>query len=373
MGQDRAFPGTLVSSLIAAAILFSLASLLLLLPLLPAVVELRGKHDAAPLRVIQQYAGDIRHFAGGFRKCIDGLQQPLQECAVQGTTAKGRLREGDEYFLLGRNDDAALESAGTTKGATCSMVVAAGVDLVLPSGLTFLKEIYAGGDFLGGEETTYRAILGAKNVHLQRASRVLRWAHATGSFQADHDCDLYGRVSSDRDMRLQSGCVFQRLNAPRIAIGCGSASVEHSHRALSDSVAGEQSFEQPRQRILIEGDWEIQPGEVLAQNIVTRGKLRIGAGATILGSVKSNGDLFVEAGVIVAGSLICAAAMRIGPQCQIRGLVIAEREMLIQSESRFGTEQKTTSISAPMIDVEEGSLFFGTLWARERGRVVSRQ
>ena len=362
-----------MSPLIATAILSSLASLLLLLPLLPGIFELYGKHDATPLRVIQQHAGEIRHFAGGFRKCIDGLQQSLQECAVRGTTAKGKLREGDEYVLLGRNDDTALESAGTTKGATCSMIVAAGVDLVLPSGLTFQKEVYAGGEFVGGEETTYRAILGAKNVHLQRASKVMRWAHATGSFQADHDCDLYGRVSSDGDMLLQSGCIFQRLNAPRIAIGCVSAAFEHSQKALSERVVGEQSFEQPRQRVLVEGDWEIQPGEVLAQNIVTRGKLRIGAGATILGSVKSNGDLVVEAGVIVVGSLICAAAMHIGPQCQICGLVIAEHQMFIESGSQCGTEQKNTSISSPFIDVEEGSLFFGTLWARERGCVVSRQ
>ena len=152
-----------------------------------------------------------------------------------------------------------------------------------------------------------------------------------------------------------------------------SAAFEHSQKALSERVVGEQSFEQPRQRVLVEGDWEIQPGEVLAQNIVTRGKLRIGAGATILGSVKSNGDLVVEAGVIVVGSLICAAAMHIGPQCQICGLVIAEHQMFIESGSQCGTEQKNTSISSPFIDVEEGSLFFGTLWARERGCVVSRQ
>jgi cytoskeletal protein CcmA (bactofilin family) len=362
-----------VSSLLGAVILFSLASLLLVLPLLPAIFELRRKTDAEPLRVIQQYAGEIRHFAGGFRKCIDGLQQPLQECMVQGTTATGKLREGDEYLLLGRADDVAFEVAGTAKGTTCPLVVAAGVDLALPSGLTFLKEIYAGGQFLGGEETTYRAILGDKNVHLQRASRVMRWAHAAGSFQVDHDCDLYGRISSDIEILLQPGCIFQRLNAPRIAMGCAEAVIEESRCAVSDSDANEHIPEQSRRRRLIEGDWKIQPGEVVAENIVTRGSLRIGAGAKILGSVKSNGELIVEASVIVEGSLIGSATMHIGPRCQIGGPVIAEHEMRIQASSQCGTAQKPTTVSAPLIEVEEGSLFCGTLWAREQGRVVPRQ
>jgi hypothetical protein len=361
-----------VNSAFATFILFSAAALLLVLPLLPALFELRRKTDAEPLSVIQAYAGEIRHFAGGFRKFIDGLQQPLLECATQGTTATGTLRDGDEYLLLGRSDQAAFEAVGTTSGATCSSVVAAGVDLALPSGLTFLKELYAGGRFLGGEDTTYRAILGDKAVHLQRASKVMRWAHASGSFQVDRDCDLYGRISSDIEMSLQPGCIFQRLNAPRIAMGSMDTVPTQSEGMESESIAREPVSDQTRRRRLIEGDWEIQPGELVEENIVTRGSLHIGAGARILGSVKSNGPLLLDSGVVVEGSLIGAATMHIGPSCQINGPVIAEHEMFIRSGSQCGTPHRPTTVSAPLIEVEEGSLFFGTLWAREQGRVVLR-
>lgn len=373
MGQDRAFPGAFVNSLFAAGILFSLTALVFVLPLLPAISELRRKHDAGPLNVIQQYAGEIRHFAGGFRKCIDALRQPLSECTAQGRIARGKLGDGEEYLLLGCSDDSAFGDAGATQGAICSSVVAAGVDLILPPGLTFLKEFYAGGQLVGGEKTTYRAILGEKDVHIQHASKVMRWAHASGSLRTDTDCDLWGRISSDRDILLQVGCIFQRLNAPRIVLGSSNADLEDSRRSPSGSVEGDSISAQPRSRRLVEGDYEIASGDLIAENIVIRGKLRIGAGAKIFGSVKSNGDLVVETGVIVEGSLIGAAKMHIGPDCQVRGPVIAEHEMTIQSGAQCGSALKPTTVSAPIIDVEEGSLFFGTLWARQQGRVVPKQ
>jgi hypothetical protein len=362
-----------VNSLVATAILFSLAVVLLVLPLLPVFWELRRKHDVQPLGVIQEYAGEIRHFAGGFRKCLDELQEPLRQCAALGSTATGKLGNGDEYLLLGHGDEAVFRDRKTMRGTVCPLVIAAGVDLTLPSGLTFVKEIYAGGQLIGGEQSSYRAILGDKNIRLQRASKVLRWAHTTGSLQVDHDCDLYGRISSDGDMLLQSGCRFQRLNAPRIRMGSLVAALAAQGTSSPDVASSEWNRDRFRRRKLIEGDWEIGSGELVTEDIVTRGQLRIGAGARVLGSVKSNGDLIVESGVTVEGSLISTARMHIGPRCQIRGPVIAEHGMVIQSGSQCGTVQAPTTVSAPIIDVEEGSLFFGTVWAREQGRVVPPQ
>jgi cytoskeletal protein CcmA (bactofilin family) len=360
-----------MSPLVATAVLFSLAAVLFVLPLLPALFELQQKRDAKPLNVVQQYAGEIRHFAGGFRQCIDALQQPLSQCVASGTVGAAQLSDGDKCLLLGHTDGAVLQK--DMKGATFPFVVAAGVDLVLSPGLTFLKEIYAGGQFFGGEETTYRAILGVKNVHLGRASKITRWAHASGNFQIEHDCDLYGRISCDKDMSVRSGCTFRRLNAPRIALGDVAAGFESGDASLSEATEGDPVSDRPRRRKLIDGDWEIRPGEVFTENIVTRGKLRIGAGAKVFGSVKCNGELLVETGVTVDGSLIASATMQVGPGCKIRGPVIAEHGMVIQSGTQCGTAQTPTTVSAPIIDVEEGSLFFGTLWAREHGRVVPKQ
>jgi cytoskeletal protein CcmA (bactofilin family) len=115
---------------------------------------------------------------------------------------------------------------------------------------------------------------------------------------------------------------------------------------------------------------EIRSGEVITGSIVVRGKLHIRAGARVLGSVKSNKETIVEAGVYVGGTLISAATMHIGPGCRIRGPVVAEHGMEIEAGTECGTMRTPTTVSAPTIDVKEGVLVYGTLWARNEGRVV---
>lgn len=361
-----------MSPALATVGLFALAGALFLLPLIPAVVELRLKRDAQALNVIQQYGGDIRHFSFGFRSYASDLLVPLQQCVASGGTATGTLPHGDRYLLLGRADAALLLPPGTT-GKTCDLVVAAGTDLTVPDGMAFAKEMYASRQLTGGENCTYRAILAEGNVHLRRGSKVIRWAHAAGSFHAEQDCDLYGRISSDQDIELQSGCFFQRLHAPRIVFGLASAAADPGSARPFNLSTEPASSSIAVGRRLVDGDLEIRAGEVVTGSIVTRGNLRIGAGARILGSAKSNKHMTVESGASIAGSLISASTMHIGSDCGIAGPVIAEQEMVIESGTRCGTPEKPTTVSAPTIEIEEGVIVFGTIWARHEGRVVRKK
>jgi hypothetical protein len=349
---------------LATAALVLLAAVLFMLPLLPALLELRLKRDAQPLNVIQQHAGEIRHFAYGFRAYIAALLEPMRECAASGSTVKGIMSDGDEYLLLGRTSEALSAFTGEHM-AECHAVVAASMDVVLPDGITFTKEFYAAGEFTSGETNVFRALLGEKDIHLKRASTVNRWAHAVGALRAGHDCDLFGRISSDREIQLESGCAFQRLNAPCIALG-------HSCTEVSDVAAETVPSPAPVERCLVDDDLEIRPGDVVTTNIVTRGKLHIGVGARVLGSVKSIQHMSVEADVRVDGSLISASTMHIGPDCRITGPVIAEHGMTIEAGTHCGSICTPTTVTAPTIQIADGVVVFGTIWARTEGQVVSR-
>ncbi len=355
---------------LATGILVVVEGALFALPLLPALEELRLKTDAEPLNVIQKHSGDVRHFAHGFRTYIDELQEPLKKCVEVGTTVAGRRKNGEEYILLGNRCEGSFLDVAKIRDSACKLVICTGSNMNLPGGLNFLKEIYAAGRLAGGEGNTYRAILGEKDIHLQRDSKVMRWAHAAGCFRADHDCDMYGRVSSDQEILLQSGCMFQRLHAPRIVMGCAS---EMDNAAMESDRSDSRRFSATAtRRRLVEGDVEIRSGEVVAEDIIARGKLHICTGARVLGSVKSNQDLVLDAGVSVAGSLISSRTLRVGPQCRIGGPVLAERRIEICSGTACGTPDSLTTVSSPIVDTEEGSVFFGTVWAREEGRVLPK-
>ncbi len=352
---------------IAVSALVFVVGLMFILPLVPALVELRCKSDALPLSVVQHNAGEIRHFANSFRTYIKSLEPIMQRCVAAGTNDTGMLPDGEEYVVLGRVDDPLLRSL-EERDAVHPVLIMAGVDLAAPPEATFSKDIYASGQFEGGEKNNYRAILGERNVRLGDASRVLRWVHAVGDFTAALGCSLYGRISSDSLIRLHADCSFGRMNAPRIEIGHPDSGTE----AIPNDASPADAASGVLPRFLHDGDFEILAGQVIHSNIVIRGNLHIQSGARVCGSVKSVKDMVIEDGVSVEGSLISARKMRIGPRCAIHGPVIAERALAIANGTSCGTAEYPTTVSAPEIEVEEGVVVFGTLWAREHGRVLAR-
>jgi cytoskeletal protein CcmA (bactofilin family) len=356
-----------VNPYLAVAALVLMVSLMFMLPLVPALAELHRKSDALPLNVVQQNAGDVRHFANGFRNYIKVLEPTLQQCVANGSTASGTLSDGVDYLVLGRPDEA-LVLALRQPDATHQVLVVAGADLSVPAEATFSQDIYARGHFEGGEKNTYRAILGEKNVHLGALTRVLRWVHAVGEFTADPGCRLYGRISSDSLIHLHANCSFLRLNAPSIEIGDVVVSAD---TPPPPTLAPAEPGSGASRLFLHDGDFEVQAGRVITSDLVIRGKLRIRSGARIRGSVKSVEDMVIEDGVSVEGSVISARKMRVGPRCVIHGPVVAERELAIAAGSRCGTLEHPTTVSAPTIRVEEGVVVFGTLWAREQGQVAA--
>jgi len=354
-----------MNSYIAVTGLVLAAGGLFTLPLIPALAELRHKSDAQPLSVIQQHAGEIRHFADSFRGYIKELEPMLQTAVRSGKPVGGVLPDKTEYLVLGAGKEV-LSLPLRQSDETCPVLIAAAMDLSLPPDTAFSKDIYVAGRFLGGTKNRYRAILGEKEVYLGAESRVMRWVHAVGEFSAGRACQLHGRVSSDCSIQLNRDCTFQRLNAPRIEFGrdvtpeMELANQRDGRKALGNA-----------QRLLHDGDFEIAPGDVFHGNLVVRGTLRIGSGARVWGDVKGDRGVMVESGARLEGSLISSTTMHIGKNCAIHGPIIAEKLFTLASGSRCGTAENPTTVSAPWIQVEEGAVVFGTLWAREDGKVVA--
>ena len=348
----------------SVAALVLLSGALLMLPLIPSLLELRRRSDVLPLNVVQQYAGEVSYFAHSFRAYIKAIQPALEQCGESGSTASGLMPDGAEYLVLGRGEDALVLPLRRSDGS-CPVVLASSTTLLLPPDIVFSRDIYANGRFIGGARNKYRAVLAEEEAHLGAGSQVLRWIHAGGDLIAESECQLFGRVSSDRLIRLRTKSRFVRLHAPRIEIG-------PARRDLNISEALEPVINPAARRVLHHGDLTIAAGDSFRGDLVVRGKLRIGEGACVFGCIKCEKDMLLEAGVVVNGSLVTERKMRIGPRCVLRGPIIAERTMFIAGGTRCGSPQSETTVSAQRIAVEEDVLVFGTLWAREQGRVVTR-
>lgn len=358
-----------MKALAGFALLVLAESALFVLPLLPAFDELRRKRDAKPLEVIQKHAGDIAYFARVFRNYIAPVQERLRQCAESRTTGWGRLKNGEEYVLLG-DDRRPFSSAANLQGSGCHWLIAAGINLALPNGVNFAKEIYSAKSLMGGERNRFRAILCDQDVHLRKDSETMRWAHADGQLRADAGCRLYGRTSSGSEILLAPPCLFQRMHAPRIVMGSARPKTCEAADAIRLEKTGEHKT--PLTRRLAEGNVEIGSGEVVTENLVARGTLRLRAGSQVLGSVKGYRSVVLDERVHVRGSLISSGELHIGTECRVGGPILAEHQVQIASGTICGAPHFPTTVSSPVVQAMEGTVFFGTVWARERGEVVPR-
>lgn len=346
-------------------VLLAVVGALLSVPLLPALYELRQRQDAEPLNVIQQHAGDIRHFANSFAAVIKELEPVLERSHVSGDFSRGILPDGSHYFILPHVDE--LPKVKEQSGLlSCPYVIAFSGDVTCPRQMNFAKEIYVRGHFWGGDRNQYRAVLARSDVRFGRQSTVLRWAHAGSQLVADEECKLYGRISAECRIELRRGCRFVRLNAPRIDIG------QRDEKDTLDRAISKSGFPVQTRRLLHDGEFTIHAGEVIDANIVTRGKLHVCSGAHVIGSIKSNRDLIIENEAIIDGSVICAERIIVGSRCRLHGPIIAERSMVLYDGTVCGEMHTPTTVSSPEIQIQEGVVIFGTLWARQSGSVWRR-
>ena len=357
-------------------ILFGLVLVLSVLPFVPAILEWRKKTDAEPLEVAYASEVDVRHFANGFRGFIEAhLRGVLEVCRDGGVTERGTLDDGTPYVAVGDGNARILTEEEMSARAT-RHVIACGGDLLLPERTMFLPEIYADGTVRGGDENIYRAVLAEEEIQLGRNSTSLRWLHATRAVSARSGTVLFGRVSADQFIRLERGCRFERLSAPR---------VEFCYKADAGEFAGgityrEAAVLRPRDlpnrvevkagRWLIAGNLEIPAGKIVNADLVVTGAVRIRTGVHLVGNIKSHKNMHMAKGVEVDGSVVSGGDITFEAGCRLYGPVAAEGAISVGEGVVFGTAARPTTVSAARIYVEPGAVAHGTVWAHVDGRVV---
>lgn len=325
-----------------AAALFLATGFIFLLPLLPAVIELKRRQDVAPLKIEQGHEGNARYFAESFRGFI--LDAIAHDNARQ------------EFLMLETGDPAAL-SARASPGNTIQRAVVSRADLRVPDGLGFEREVYGGSGIAGGQGNRYRAVLAEGDLSLGENSTVLRWAHARRMTVAA-GAALFGRVTAMESIEIHSPATFMRLNAPVIRFGaaCGGCAPATPNPAKFS-------------RRVIHGDYRTQPGELVSGSVVANGCAVISRDAVIAGSVKGGAGVRVESGAGVNGSLISGQDAAIVGPCHIAGPVIAEGEVSIGRDAVIGSPEKPTTVTAAVIRIQAGACVHGSVWAKERGWV----
>ena len=396
MGEDRAFQNPkrhdyeLMNTW--AVILVLTTTLLLLLPLLPALKEMYFPTDVTPLKVVQAYDNDPFHFASGFRKYVQS-QFSVNSIADLGEARqpRGQLTDGTYYQIVRDNDSA---TTGVDKDS--QDVILSNRTITLASGRVFEAEIYSAAGTVTGANSRFRALLSDQAMTIDKNSILLRWAHSNGAMNVGENCVLMGRATSNDSITLASGCHFERLHAPRIIIGVTMPPQDVGAQVERVQVDMLKNIKlRSEKRIIIEGDLDFPAYGSYQGDIVAGTTAIVGDYAHIKGSLKSNamndvalalqntGVTFGKEKTIarcelghyvrIDGSVVSTHDLFIGEHCRIFGPVIAENLLVIRTGTIIGSPENPCTVYAPRIIIESGCVIHGTLRAAEEGIVVPAQ
>jgi len=349
---------------------FILLLVLLTLPFVPGLVEIRRRQDAQALRVARKYDVNIHYFANRFRDYINmHFASDLAGLRSQMQSKQGALEDGSRYCLLPREASVAFERDERHAQVTNRMFIA-DADLSLPGAMSYLNELYANGTISGADENIYRAMLAGTDIELGQDSMLLRWMHATGEIRIANGCVLYGRVSADQRIVLAHQVRFRRLNAPQILFG-KQRPPPHTAPARREIKPEELpvKVEVGAGRWLIEDDLALPDNSCIHANLVVTGRLRLGHNCEIHGSVKSHRSLHINTGCAIHGSVVSMQDIHIGSDTGLKGPLISETQIHIDANCRIGSADLPTTVTAEEIHIQADCVAHGTVWARFAGSV----
>ena len=374
------------------------------LPFLPAVVELLRPRDASPLTGVGSDAGDLTFFADGFRRYAStsgllseldarygvpdaGLMEPFDH-ATPDASESPRPQPQTTFQLRDRTNVRVLRSARVARDIVSVPgrprvgdrapddtrdIIVVDAPTPLPEQLAVDAEVIARSDFIGGAAMRVRALLAMRSANLAIDTVIVRWVHADGALLVGRGCSLFGRATSNTEIRLGPGVRFERIKAPRIIVGAEddefvpppTVSVLHGEpwaRPMTDRIT-----RMSPDTIRVHGDLTIPPDVVVSSNLVVTGRLLLEQGSQLRGSAKARNGIQLAGLNIVTGTLTSAHDIHIGARSRVAGPIIGEELVHVHEHTIVGTPHVPTTITAPRVVLSRGAAVYGAVATREGG------
>jgi len=385
--------------MLAALALWIMASTLVLLPLLPALMEWHMQGDVGALPVPHEDDSQIGHAAASFRRALEAALARVFAPSLDGSTALPALpvrtarlplsaslgaiakpcdfRHAEGFLIVGVAGCPEF-SRHEWRAQRCEQTMLAAAPLALPASFTFPTDIYAREGMMSGTDCTFQGVLADDSLHFGANTTLLGWAHAP-RVRIEPGAALWGCVSADIALIVEAPCRFTRLGAPRIEFG--NAMLADTLLTTTPDAAGTQNVvrhlphqlkrEPQSDRTLIDGDAVLPDNSLFKGHLIVYRTLRIGTGSRVTGSVKSRGALLVGEGATIDGAAISSGDLHLAFAARVRGPLIADREIRLRNGCVVGTKEQPTSITALHIVIEQGALVYGTVSAREHGELIT--
>lgn len=307
---------------IGASIIFLI---LLFIPFIPGVIELRRPRDAAPLFIDMEHTKDPRYFGKSFRSVMNKYVQSYP------------LRQGIRDIPLSQTEEVLISgSCSVPAGKQVNHILCIAGDLTSEGNVYFQKEIYATGDVVTGSSNVLKAIASDGRIRLDSHTRVLRWVDADQEIEVGEGSHLGISLSCGGELRIAQDCTFQRLFGFPILTGFTDHPDIHKDHAPEHEISGGQ--DSPRNISTI------PRGSRIEKDLIVKNDLRIEDNCLISGNIKTYSGLVIGAHVTVNGNIFSEEDITIGEHAVIDGNIFSQGRVIIQGNAQIGKKGQMKSI-----------------------------
>jgi len=288
--------------LLLSAALFALA---VLIPLVPAIREIRKPRDDGRLHISEAYVRDPRFFGRSFRAKLAPFVEEAHKDANYSANVALRTDEATRW-----SPDLRIADGERVRG------IAVGDRVVVGAGAG-IRDAY-GLDTLNCEaDVTTRTLTSGGDMRIGEKVNVLRWVDAEGAIVVGDDTNLGVSASGGHSVTLGDRVKFQRVWGKPVI-----SKTTATQRFALENISGLKHVAQEN---------------VLARRpVVIYGPLRISAGTILESHVKVHGDLQIEAGVRIAGSVIARGNITFASDVIVDGHVFSENDIYLGPGTRVG-------------------------------------
>jgi cytoskeletal protein CcmA (bactofilin family) len=325
MGQNGAVPeqGTEHLMLVLAASVVFL--ILLLMPFIPGIIELRRPRDADPLYIDMEYTKDPRYFGKSFKSVIKKYVQ------------SDPLHPGLKNISLSQKEEILISpSRIVLAGENVNHILCISGDLISEEKAHFQKESYATGNIIIGQMNVVKALASDGRIKLDRHTTVLRWVDAEHAVAVSEGSNLGISLSCGGEIRIAQGCRFQRLYGfPIVTSFTNSECIDKNH-GLDHKIMEMQNADR---NISI-----IPRGSRIEKDLIVKHNLRIEENCVITGNIKTYRGLVIGKHATVSGSIFSEEDIMIAEHAVIDGNIFSQGTVIIQGDTRVGEKGQIKSV-----------------------------
>jgi predicted acyltransferase (DUF342 family) len=277
-------------------------ALMLVLPAIPSMFELRNPQDDGKLAIADGYVRDPRFFGTSFRRMLAPFLERAGDDMKFSTQTVWRDTEPIRFAPHLRVED---------RERVRGVVIGDDVRIGDRAGI---RDAFGREHVAIADGAVLRTAASDGTLTIGSDVRVLRWIDSEGDCTVGEDSVLGASASSAARLELNSGVRFER------AWGRPVSAITHHAIDVPQRPDAKRSVE----------------ASALHEDIVEHGSIVLTTGASVNGSMKVYGDAFLEADVHVRGHLIAQGNVYLGPDARVDGNIFAEGDVIFDEGAHVG-------------------------------------